>query len=261
MTELTLKRHSLSSAYRGRFGGFFISGGETVNLFVYSDESGVLDKTHNEKFVFGGLIFLDKESKDECIRKYREAEKAIYTSGAVDRDKEVKASAVSNKNKNKLYRALNEYYKFGVVVSQKNMLDSIFDNKKTKQRYLDYAYKIGVKYALAKMIENGLFLASDVENIYFFVDEHTTATNGRYELREALEQELKFGTYNYHWNIFYEPLFPKMRCVNLKFCNSASKVLVRAADIVANKIYYISLNNNDYSYEIEHRHMNIKYLP
>jgi hypothetical protein len=29
------------------------------------------------------------------------------------------------------------------------------------------------------------------------MDEHTTATDGRYELREALEMELKIGPYNY----------------------------------------------------------------
>ena len=29
-----------------------------MDLFIYSDESGVFDKEHNEIYVYGGLIFL-----------------------------------------------------------------------------------------------------------------------------------------------------------------------------------------------------------
>ena len=31
-----------------------------MDLYIYSDESGVFDKAHNEIFVYGGLIFLGK---------------------------------------------------------------------------------------------------------------------------------------------------------------------------------------------------------
>lgn len=48
-----------------------------MDLFIYSDESGVFDKVHNEIFVYGGLIFLSKEEKDDYNRKYLTAEKAI----------------------------------------------------------------------------------------------------------------------------------------------------------------------------------------
>ena len=48
-----------------------------MNIFIYSDESGVFDKIHNEYFVFGGLILLGKDSKEEWERLYRNAEIAI----------------------------------------------------------------------------------------------------------------------------------------------------------------------------------------
>ena len=41
-----------------------------MDLFIFSDESGVFDKAHNEIFVYGGLIFLGKHQKDEYIRRY-----------------------------------------------------------------------------------------------------------------------------------------------------------------------------------------------
>ncbi len=46
-----------------------------MDLFIYSDESGVFDKAHNEIFVYGGLIFMEKQQKDEYIRRHLTAEK------------------------------------------------------------------------------------------------------------------------------------------------------------------------------------------
>lgn len=83
----------------------------------------------------------------------------------------------------------------------------------------------------------------DIERIYFYVDEHTTSTNGKYELREGLEQELKNGTYNKEYSKFFPSIFPNILSIHLEFCNSKSKLLIRAADIISNRIYYLSTNN------------------
>ena len=39
---------------------FFVFNENHMDLYIYSDESGVFDKAHNEIFVYGGLIFLGK---------------------------------------------------------------------------------------------------------------------------------------------------------------------------------------------------------
>lgn len=212
-----------------------------MNIFIYSDESGVFDKIHNEYFVFGGLILLGKDSKEEWERLYRNAEIAITPK--YQQNQELKASVVSNKDKGKLFRSLNKCYKFSVVINESKVHEEIFKNKKSKQRYLDYAYKITVKKALQDVINKGIINPNEVENIYFFVDEHTTATDGKYELREALEQELMVGTFNYHYSVFYEPIFPDLKSLSLEYCNSEKKRLVRAADIIANRVYYLAVSN------------------
>ena len=125
-----------------------------------------------------------------------------------------------------------------MIIREKNVLDRIFISKKDKQRYLDYAYKIAVKKAFEYLINEGIINPNEIERLFFYVDEHTTATNGRYELKEALEQEFKLGTYNNNYNKYFEPIFLNLKEVNLEYCNSSSKLLIRAADIVANKIYY-----------------------
>ena len=214
-----------------------------MNIFIYSDESGVLDKVHNDFFVFGGIIFLDKQCKDVCARKYSHAEKIIRDKSSYNRSKELKACRITNYEKGKLYRSLNQYYKFGIVVNQKKVLDRIFLSTKDKQRYLDYVYKIGVKRCLENLIKLKIIDKSKVENMYFHVDEHTTATNGCYELREALEQEFKHGTYNYDYSKVFPPLFDNLNHIELKFENSASNYLIRAADIIANRVYHQASNN------------------
>ncbi len=209
-----------------------------MNIFVYADESGVFDSEHNDVFVFGGLIFLSKEEKEIAQRRYRSAEKVQRESGAAVGHREMKAIYLKNKEKSSMYRSMNPYHRFGVVVHQKKVLANIFGNKKSKQRYLDYVFKRGVKHALQTMISNAEIDPGEVENIYVVMDEHSTATDGRYELRESLESEFKIGTYNGTWNRFFPPLFPGMKSVEFQLKDSCQDSLVRAADITANRLYY-----------------------
>lgn len=69
-----------------------------MEIYVYSDESGVFDKAHNDIFVFGGLIFLKKKDMENCARKYLAAESAIRT-GKYGADDELKACRITNKEK------------------------------------------------------------------------------------------------------------------------------------------------------------------
>lgn len=254
-TELAFKRYVISSDTRRAtiFWWLFkfrkcMRNIRTMNIFVYSDESGVFDNKHNDFFVFGGLIILGTEEKKIWSRKYSRAEKTIREkrlSRLNFKDCELKASRISNSEKGKLFRSLNNCLKFSAIVNQNEVLSKIFASKKDKQRYLDFVYKIAVKKAFEHLIDSNKINKLEIENIFFYVDEHTTATNGRYELREGLEKELKNGTYNYYYNIFYPPLFPNLKSVNLEFCNSENKLLVRASDIVANRVFYLTRNNNN----------------
>jgi len=214
-----------------------------MNIYVYSDESGVFDKEHNDYFVFAGIVLLGTESKKEWSRRYSHAENVLRKFKGVPADYELKATNITNKEKSQLYRSLNNCYKFGIIIKEKQILDSIYSDKKTKQRFLDFAFKIAIKRAFEEFIKLELLDPATVERIYFYADEHSTATNGKYELREALEQEFRHGTYNSMYSKFFPPIFPSMKSVDLEYCNSETKLLIRSADIVANKIYYMARNN------------------
>lgn len=216
-----------------------------MNIYVYSDESGVLDKLHNDYYIFGGLLFISEEDRDTYSRKFIAAEKNVRISESIAQNIEVKACNIKPKSKNKLYRSVADAERFGVVISQKKLTnDALFSNKKTKQRYLDWAYKMAVRKKFEKMIAEGIIIPEEVESISFLVDEHSTATNGWYELRESLEKEFKIGMWNFDYMTFHKPLFPNIKSVNLQYCNSSKKTLVRAADIVANHIFFYANKNN-----------------
>ena len=87
---------------------------------------------------------------------------------------------------------MNQVIRFGIVVNQKNVLDRIFLSKKDKQRYLDYAYKVGLKKTLQRLIKEEKIRADEIETVHIDNDEHNTATNGRYELREDLNKSLSW---------------------------------------------------------------------
>ena len=212
-----------------------------MDIYVYSDESGVFDVAHNKYFVYGGLLFPSKEDKDSFVNKYLHAERCLRAGGKYAGVKELKASAVSNADKQKLYRATNQCFRFGIIVNQKRLLPRIFADKKTKQRYLDYAFKIGLKRYLEQLISEGQIDPGAVRDITVQVDEHSTATNGRYELREALLNEFKSGTYNATWDTYYPPLFPQMNSLDVQYMDSSKKPLIRAADIIANKVYHAAI--------------------
>ena len=231
-----------------------------MNIYVYSDESGVLDKQHNSYYVFGGVLFLSGEDRDTCSRRFVAAEKNIRSSENISTNTEVKACNIQPKSKNKLYRILKSEERFGVVISQKRLInDELFSNKKSKQRYLDWAYKMAIKTKFQELIAQGVIDPQKVESISFLVDEHSTATDGWYELRESLEKEFKIGMWNFEYMTFHKPLFPSVKSVNLQYCNSAKNTLVRAADIVANHIFYLS-NKNKGTIESEDK-LHIFYHP
>lgn len=222
----------------------------------------MFDKAHNRIFVFGGLVFLSKDERDEAARKYSHAEKTIRKIGNYERDVEIKANTITRSQRGKLFRSLNGCYKFGAVINQTLVLDSIMNDKKTKQRYLDYAFKIGLKRLFEQLICDGIIDPNNVENIVLYVDEHSTSTNGVYELRESLEEEFKRGTHSHNYLRFFPPIFPGMLSVELKYCNSATQRLVRAADIVANRIYGVAVNNGTFEpFDAEKNKLLITKLP
>lgn len=209
-----------------------------VNLYIYADESGVFDNKHNDIFVFGGVVYIGEDQKNIACRRYAHIERVLRKMSYPD-VRELKATILSNKHKASIYRSLNQYHRFGVVVDQTRVYPRIYKDKKTKQRFLDYAFVRSVRYILEHLLESNVLRADQIHDICVFMDEHSTATNGRYELEQSLEQELKIGKFNSNYTgMIVGSLLPDMHNIKVKMRDSSKDILIRSADIVANHIYF-----------------------
>lgn len=241
-SELALKRSVRTSALPGATPlWLFILIMSTI--YISSDESGVFDQKHEDVFVYAGIITFSKKEQNELNVLYKKAENDIVQSDKKLAGREPKAAFFSNKEKAKAYRSLNRFYKFAVMVDLKKVRKEVFSFKKHKQRYMDYAYKIVIKRFFEMAIRKKLINPDDVKTIIVKTDEHSTATDGRYELREGLLNEFKNGTFNGEWDIYFPPIFNNLDTVELSLEDSKNKVCIRAADIVANHFHYLFTRN------------------
>ena len=216
-----------------------------MNIFIYSDESGVFDNKHYKYYVYGGVIAIDNNQNIAYTNKYSNIEKSIRNNSNIDANQELKASFLNKMTREHFFRSLKKYNKFATIIKLDDVLPQIFENKKSKQRYLDYAYKITIKSALKDLATKNKFSLNDIEYLHFYIDEHTTATNGYYELRESMLNEFKIGTFNYNYMSFFPPICKNLKDLQVNYCDSKSKILIRASDIIANRVYYLINNEPD----------------
>lgn len=230
-----------------------------MNIYVYTDESGVFDKIHNNFFVYGGILFLSNDEKENFTRKYIHAEQSLRKKSKYKGINELKASVIDNSDKSKLFRSTNKCFRFGVVILENKLLDQAFENKKSKQRYLDYAFKICLRRYFEFLIDGNEINRDDVRNIYVFCDQHSTSTNSYYGLDESIRNEFRDGIYNSRYNKYIHPIFPNLENVIVKYCDSQKTTLIRSADIIANRIYYYA--HKDPSILSEEKFLYITTLP
>ncbi len=244
VSEILLKRSARAAAHWEPLRRFSFL--QYMEVYVYSDESGTFDYVHNDYFVYGGVIFLSKAAKEEMSRKYLALERKIRADGHFGIDEEIKASKLKKSHKRRLLSLSYSEgcYPFGIVISLKELTlkEQISSSSKSKQRYMDYAYKLGIKNMLKSFIETGLLPLDECHSLHFCMDEHHSATDGKYELSESLDAEFNIGTYNPSWDLFHKPIFEKRKAyIDCRFCDSKRNTLVRLADIVANYIFHKAL--------------------
>lgn len=210
-----------------------------MNIFVYVDESGVFDPKHRGFFVLAGLVLLSGEEIKNTQYKFISTEKYAKLADGMDESEEAKACFMSVKARAKLHRSIARAERFATVVKLEDVVPGVLSNKKNKQRYLDYAIKVGVRKKFQDLICRGKLNPAEVKALHFFVDKHSAPTSARYELRELLEQEFQLGSFDANFEAYAPPLFPALDSVKVQFEDSCGAPLIRASDIVANRVYYL----------------------
>ena len=157
------------------------------------------------------------------------------------------------KERKRLFSLLQKGHcvQFGVVVDQKRLHDYVFASKGSKQRYMDWALKMGVKKGVLGVVKRGIASKSDIDQIVVFVDEHSSSTEGKYNLSQSIDEEFRLGMYNPEWGTFHDPVFsPSFPKIPVRYLDSRKVTLIRAADITANWIFCAERDRETYPYAI-----------
>lgn len=129
-----------------------------MKLYVYADESGTFDKAHNDLFVYGGIVVPGTETKKNVERLYASVEDDIRSHSSVfDSSTELKACFLGMKERKRLFGVIehSECFQFGVIVDQSRIYDGIYSSKGSKQRYQDWALKMGIRQCVCTMLKWG----------------------------------------------------------------------------------------------------------
>lgn len=203
-------------------------------ISIFIDDSGVFHSNHNY-FVYAGFCFISDEDKISAKKRYRSLNTKIKKSKAIDG--ELKASNIERKHKNALFKVLKDEISFSVSVNLSSVQASVMMDKKSRQRFKDYAIKRVVKNLFKKLLEQGLINKSDDIELFVNIDQQGFATNGLYGLGDGILEELKYGITNFNYGTFYPPILEGEFVVHTKSCVSENDYLIQAADILANRIW------------------------
>lgn len=211
-----------------------------MKLYVFADESGVFDRVHADLFVYGGVIILGKTNYDAIVNKHQSLERRLRREDpSLKNVPEIKAAYLNLKQRKRLFNLqVPQCVRFGIVIDQQRVYKQIYQTKQDKQRFLDYALKRGIKHAIESANTSGLILKKEINCMSIVVDEHSTATSGKYTFKETVDEEFRRGTYSPNYDKFFPPLFSlDFPRIPVSYCDSKKVVGVRIADITANWIY------------------------
>lgn len=217
----------------------------------FFDDSGVLHKNEpSGYFVYAGYVFTNRVTLEDAKRKYINANKKLKK--ALNRSDELKAANLSTVHKRALFNAVKEYDSVDAVVDISRVYDHILSHKKSICRYKDYVLKRCVKNILKRMIADGTLSPDEDIKVSIYIDEQLTATNGYYDLRDSIMEELKYGISNFDYGTRYPHLFNGEVAVSIQYCDSSKNYLIQASDILANRIWTSYKTRDRNLRQIEH---------
>lgn len=230
-----------------------------MDIYVFSDESGVFDYKHYDWFVYAGMIIIGKQNMDILARRYSSLEKKLRHKERYRRLPELKAKYLAEEDRRKLLNLFDSTMKFTAVIRQKRLdVNHIFKDAKSKQMYLDHAYQIVLKGAFRDMVSQQAINSSEELSILIHEDNHHIATYSKCTKADSIFAEFHEPSYDSENNVFCSPLFKNLDEVTISLHDSTQNTLVRGADIIANTVY-VSLFNEAEVFQGDLFH--IEYLP
>lgn len=212
---------------------------EYQEIYINLDDSGKLTK--KEKIsVYAGVIFLSKEEKDKFITQYRKIINEIkcsycgQTKGSCTKKcKEIKNTNIQKGHKRRVMNYLKNYYKIALVIDNSKVYKSIIANKSSKGRYIDYTIRRLIKSTIEKLIIDKKIDPNKNVRLIINIDEQSTKSNGYYNLKDGLIEELTKGISNFNYDVIYPKILYGKLEILLSYQDSGKSYLVQASDLIA----------------------------
>ena len=212
---------------------------EYQEIYINLDDSGKLT-TKEKVSVYAGIVFLSKQEKDKFITQYRKIINEIKCSYCVQtkgectkKCKEIKNTNIKKGHKRRIMNYISKYYTIALVINNSKVYDHIISNKASKGRYIDYTIRRLIKSTIEELIKDKKINPHKNVRLIINIDEQSTKSNGYYNLKDGLTEELLHGISNFNYDTFYNKvLYGKLEII-LSYQDSGKSYLVQAADLIA----------------------------
>lgn len=234
-------------------------------LYIYLDDSGKLN-SNDRVCVYGGLVFLSKKEKDKFLTQYRYIVNEIkckycsFPSGCNNKCPEIKNVNVKPNDKRRLLNYIRKYFVAAVIIKNDFIFPNIKDNTAARGRFVDYSLKRLIKELVKSLIKKKLINPNESIKIIISIDQQTTKSNGYYDLRSGIYEELIYGISNYNYGSVFNPILFNSLILDVSYKNSKIDYLIQAADLIAGTIRKSVLDNTEESLEYMNEFVDFKVI-
>ncbi len=220
-------------------------------IYINIDDSGKLVSTEKVS-IYAGVVFTSKNEKDKFITQYRSIVKNIqckYCNQNIVICKsnracpELKHNMLKPKHCRQLMNYIKKYSILCCIINNNKVYSNIKDNTASRGRFLDFSLKLLIKRTIKELIKEEKLNPHLPIKLVINIDEQTTKTNGYYNLRDGIIEELKYGIVNYNYSCYHTPIVFSDLEVNICYQKSEKSYLIQASDLVAGTIRQLYLNN------------------
>lgn len=230
---------------------------EYQEIYINTGDSGKLS-TKEKVSVYAGLVFLSKEEKDKFITQYRSIINEIKCSycnqikgQCTNKCREIKNTNIQKGHKRRIMNYIKKYYSIALVINNSKVYHHIINNKASKGRYIDYTIRRLIKSTIEELIKNKKVDPYKNVRLIINIDEQSTKSNGYYNLKDGLTEELLHGISNFNYDIIYKKIIYSKLEIILSYQDSGKSYLVQAADLLAGTTRRVVKENIENKINIE----------
>jgi len=213
-------------------------------IFILMDDSGKINSNENS-CIYGGLFFFSNTEYINFINKYKSIINNIKCSycrkNNTDCNKdctEIKGTTkLKPQDKRRLFNLLKKQNNYGVFINNKKLYNHIMNNKAARGRYSDYAQKRIIKEIVMYAINNNKINVNKEVSLNIKIDEAKTKSNGYYNLKDSIYEELVNGIINFDYSIIHKPILNKGLNLKVRNYNSKYHFGIQGADMISHYLH------------------------